>query len=146
MKKRTDRRYKLAAAVGILLLALPVVSLKAETKTYTLTLRAGNAGVFAPSKYPSKDGVEVTENYIRYQFVRGESLAEAGLAEDDEKLNALLRKIVIPREGYRLLTVEGLAEEEITKNTEYVLDYGRIVEHEKKTTVRNLYMPEELLK
>lgn len=146
MKKRTDRRYKLAVTVGILAACTSCRKSESGDENVYADAESRKCRCFRSSKYPSKDGVEVTENYIRYQFVRGESLAEAGLAEDDEKLNALLRKIVIPREGYRLLTVEGLAEEEITKNTEYVLDYGRIVEHEKKTTVRNLYMPEELLK
>lgn len=128
MRKRIKIQVSLMAALLFTAL-LPAVNLMADTRTYTLTVRAGNVGVFDTEKYASVDGlVEVTENYIKYQIPRGKSMTEQGYTSGDAQLNALFRSIVKTEESYSLRTIKGLADKKITKNTDYVLDYGKLVE------------------
>jgi hypothetical protein len=108
----------------------PTVELKADTKTYTVTLRAGNVGAFDTARVnlSGSSAVDVTENYIRFTVARGESLISAGFFASESALNSTLKNIVSTSESYMLLDTADLADLSITKNTDYVLDYAKLVD------------------
>ena len=115
-----------------------------ENRTYTVTLRAGNAGTFVTEDTDGifeMENVEYTSNYIRITVEKGETLADATgeIWTDDKALNAWCEKnIKVNNSKDRTYAYKPFAEKisitttPVEKNTEYVADYVRIVKEEKK--------------
>lgn len=126
----------LAAFIAVVMM-LPTTPVKAEEtakKTYTVTFRAGNVGRFqTESNNISGDNVEVTANYIKFTVAKGESLAQTfGFIGNDADLDAFFLNMTADIDsGYRLKNASswcaGAAEAAVNRNTEYVLDYAKLV-------------------
>lgn len=116
---------------------LPVTTVKAsaektaEKKCYTVTFRAGNAAVFDLDKINLPQGTEVTENYIKIKVAKGDKVTSVVQNwETDEKLTAWFSNCLkYEKEAvYRLKNFSNVADNVISKNTEYVLDYERLID------------------
>ena len=116
---------------------LPVTTVKAsaektaEKKCYTVTFRAGNAAVFDLDKINLPQGTEVTENYIKIKVAKGDKATSVVQNwETDEKLTAWFSNCLkYEKEAvYRLKNFSNVADNVISKNTEYVLDYERLID------------------
>jgi hypothetical protein len=122
---------KIVAAFAIIFAcaaSLSSVDAEAAGKTYTVTFRAGNVGRIDAGKIASGSTTEVTKNYIRFTVERGESLKSAGFFADNDTLNSTLRYAVTVDDNYMLLDLADVCDAAITRNTEYVLDYARLVD------------------
>lgn len=115
---------------------LPVTTVKAsaektaEKKCYTVTFRAGNAAVFDLDKINLPQGTEVTENYIKIKVAKGDKITSIVQNwETDAKLTAWFSNCLkYEKEAvYRLKNFSNVADNVISKNTEYVLDYERLI-------------------
>lgn len=134
-------------ALTLLFCAVPTTSIHAEStakKTYTVTFRAGNVGSFnLNANNTSGENIEATPNYIKFTVEKGECLSSTfDFISDDASLNAYLLNITSASNetdatdyidsGYRLRDVadwcEGAANTPINRNTEYVLDYAKLVD------------------
>ena len=126
-------------------LVLPATGAKAaevpekSAHEYTVTFRAGNVGTFATSDFAGNDKIEVKDNYIKVKVAKGETVASvAGETwKDDNTFNTWLKSNVdikknadgMPVYAVKDLTdTEGVVTASIKRNTEYVLDYGRLVD------------------
>ena len=105
-----------------------------DGKNYTVTFRAGNVGTFDTARISSQvKGVTVTDNYIKFEVKRGESLSQeyAAMCTDDATWNSELSYCVTTNPGYGLKNItdwgKDATTQTITRNTEYVLDYVKIV-------------------
>lgn len=116
---------------------LPVTTVKAsaektaEKKCYTVTFRAGNAAVFDLDKINLPQGTEVTENYIKIKVAKGDKITSVVKSwETDAKLTAWFSNCLkYEKEAvYRLKNFSNVADNVILKNTEYVLDYERLID------------------
>lgn len=116
---------------------LPVTTVKAsaektaEKKCYTVTFRAGNAAVFDLDKINLPQGTEVTENYIKIKVAKGDKITSIVQNwETDAKLTAWFSNCLkYEKEAvYRLKNFSNVADNVISKNTEYVLDYERLID------------------
>ncbi len=116
---------------------LPVTTVKAsaektaEKKCYTVTFRAGNAAVFDLDKINLPQGTEVTENYIKIKVAKGDKITSVVQSwETDAKLTAWFSNYLkYEKEAvYRLKNFSNVADNVISKNTEYVLDYERLID------------------
>lgn len=116
---------------------LPVTTVKAsaektaEKKCYTVTFRAGNAAVFDLDKINLPQGTEVTENYIKIKVAKGDEITSVVQSwETDAKLTAWFSNCLkYEKEAvYRLKNFSNVADNVISKNTEYVLDYERLID------------------
>ena len=92
-------------------LVLPMTTVKAseekevvEKRMYTVTFRAGNIACFDIDKITVSEGMEVTKNYIKVKVAKGDTLA-----------------FTVP--GW-----EGVVGTAVERNTEYVLDYKRLID------------------
>ncbi len=121
---------------AVLMLITIMPSMKAQatntgSKTYTITIRTGNTGTFDVKKI-STTNTEVTENYIRYTLIRGNSLKSAEFFKEDSNLYSFLEHVLIVEDGYFLRPISdwanGAVGKTISRNTEYVLDYGKLVD------------------
>jgi hypothetical protein len=122
---------KIVAALAIVLActaSYASVDAEAAGNTYTVTFRAGNVGRFDTSKIASSDKLEVQKNYIRFTLDKGESLVSVGFFADNDALNSMLRYAVTVDDNYMLLDFEDVCSEERSRNTEFVLDYARLVD------------------
>lgn len=102
----------------------------AEKKCYTVTFRAGNAAVFDLDKINLPQGTEVTENYIKIKVAKGDKITSIVQNwETDAKLTAWFSNCLkYEKEAvYRLKNFSNVADNVISKNTEYVLDYERLI-------------------
>lgn len=115
---------------------LPVTTVKAsaektaEKKCYTVTFRAGNAAVFDLDKINLPQGTEVTENYIKIKVAKGDKITSIVQNwETDAKLTAWFSNCLkYEKEAvYGLKNFSNVADNVISKNTEYVLDYERLI-------------------
>lgn len=116
---------------------LPVTTVKAsaektvEKKCYTVTFRAGNVAVFDLDKINLPQGTEVTENYIKIKVAKGDKITSVVQNwETDAKLTAWFSNCLkYEKEAvYRLKNFSNVADNVISKNTEYVLDYERLID------------------
>lgn len=116
---------------------LPVTTVKAsaektvEKKCYTVTFRAGNVAVFDLDKINLPQGTEVTENYIKIKVAKGDKITSIVQNwETDAKLTAWFSNCLkYEKEAvYRLKNFSNVADNVISKNTEYVLDYERLID------------------
>lgn len=137
MRKITQIFTCILAAVLLLTGILPTATVKAEgaaKHTYTVTFRAGNVGRFqTKSDNFLNENIEVTANYIKFKVEKGQSLASSfDFICDDAELDAFFLNITDDiNEGYRLKSTSdwcsGAAEAAVNRNTEYVLDYAKLV-------------------
>lgn len=146
MKKGMKFFAGVLAAFILFVSMMPSMTLRAETtekKTYTVTFRAGNVGSFnLNANNTSGDNIEATENYIKFTVEKGESLSSTfDFFSDDASLNAYFLNVTSKSDeadetnyidlGYRLKSVSdwcsGAAEATVNRNTEYVLDYAKLV-------------------
>ncbi len=98
--------------------------------TSTVTFRAGNVGTFDTSKISSIDGkLEVTENYLKFTVEKGDDLSE--FFADDAALDSTLAYCLDVEENYFLKDCDSYGASVGASNfhnTEYVLDYGVLVD------------------
>lgn len=137
MKKSVKFLTGVLAAFTLIANVFPTTLVKAETakKTYTVTFRAGNVGGFnLKADNLSGESIEATENYIKFTVEKGESLSSTfDFIEDDGSLEAYFLNVTSDSidSGYRLKEVSewaaDAAEVSVKKNTEYVLDYAKLV-------------------
>lgn len=148
MKKCVKFLTGVLTAFTLIASVFPTTPVNAETakKTYTVTFRAGNVGSFnLNAGNISGENIESTENYIKFTVEKGESLSSAfDFISDDASLDAYFLNVTSASDeaeyidaGYRLKDVsewaEGAAEKEVKRNTEYVLDYAKLVNPVKYT-------------
>lgn len=148
MKKSVKFLTGVLAAFTLIASVFPTTMVKAETekKTYTVTFRAGNVGSFnLDANNISGENIEVTENYIKFTVEKGESLNSTfDFISGDDSLDAYFLNVTSGSEeadyidaGYRLKEVsewaEGAADTAVKRNTEYVLDYAKLVNPVKYT-------------
>lgn len=133
------------AALAMTVCAFPATTVKAEesgqtVKTYTVTFRAGNVGSFHTELAEGMPNVEVTENYIKFTVPKGSTLNDTYFkeTEGDAALSAFISSLTSSTEdkdyidsGYRLKAISdwapGAGDNEVKRNTEYVLDYAKLV-------------------
>lgn len=139
--RRNISRYLFSVCM-IFILAVSTVSVVPvhAAATYTLTFRSGNVGSFDTAKVnaavKNSSLVEVKKEYIRVKAKRGTSVASAvydafGRAvQGSGDMNAMFLSFLSENKGYTLLdeaTWGPKASDTVRHNTEYVLDYGTIV-------------------
>lgn len=136
MKKATKICAGVLAAFVFMVGMLPAAQVKAENavRTYTVTFRAGNVGRFqAEAGIANNENIEVTANYIKFTVEKGQSLGSTyDFVSDDASLDAFFLNITDDiDEGYRLKSASnwcsGAAAAVVNRNTEYVLDYAKLV-------------------
>ena len=147
MRKNKKILAGLLVALTLIVSLLPASTVRAEEnddekteKTYTVTFRAGNVGTFNTDINTEQYSAKVTENYVKFSVKKGEKLP---FYDSDDALYAFLQTLtssVVGDDGttidyiktnYRLRPItdwaDGAATKEISRNTEYVLDYVRLV-------------------
>lgn len=132
MRKSKKIIAGMMTALALFVITIPNVDVKADTasaKTYTVTFRAGNVGEFNQNVADS-DSIDVEKNYIKIQVEKNHSLND--FFADSDALNAYFLNVTDVKTGYQLKNVSELAEnittQEIKRNTEYVLDYVKLVD------------------
>ncbi len=151
MRKMMKLFAGVLAAFTLLVSMMPATEVKAENtekKTYTVTFRAGNVGSFnLNANNISGENIEATENYIKFTVEKGESLSSTfDFISNDASLDAYFLNVTSANDetdaayidsGYRLKAASdwcaGAAEAAVNRNTEYVLDYAKLVNPVKYT-------------
>lgn len=119
-------------------LVLPMTTVKAseekeavEKRMYTVTFRAGNIACFDTDKITVSDGMEVTKNYIKVKVAKGDTLAFTVPGwESDARLTSWFSNCLhYEKEAtYGLKAFNGVVGTAVERNTEYVLDYKRLID------------------
>ncbi len=119
-------------------MVLPMTTVKAseekevaEKRMYTVTFRAGNIACFDTDKITVSDGMEVTKNYIKVKVARGDTLAFTVPGwESDARLTSWFSNCLHYEKeaAYRLKAFNGVVGTAVERNTEYVLDYKRLID------------------
>lgn len=119
-------------------LVLPMTTVKAseekeavEKRMYTVTFRAGNVASFDTDKITVSDGMEVTKNYIKVKVAKGDTLAFTVPGwESDARLTSWFSNCLHYEKeaAYRLKAFNGVVGTAVERNTEYVLDYKRLID------------------
>lgn len=134
-------RYGMAIfMIGAMLLqSVPVMAVQtrelSEEKIYTVTIRAGNVGTFRISDFLQDETITATKNYIKVKVEKGKTVADVvdGWTDENAFYAWLLEHVDIEKnnQGEPLYEIKPMkaVTEEVIKNTEYVLDYARIVEN-----------------
>lgn len=119
-------------------LVLPMTTVKAseekevvEKRMYTVTFRAGNIACFDIDKITVSEGMEVTKNYIKVKVAKGDTLAftvpgwesDAGLTSWFSNCLHYEKEV-----AYGLKAFNGVVGTVVERNTEYVLDYKRLID------------------
>ena len=118
-------------------LVLPMTTVKAseekevvEKRMYTVTFRAGNIACFDIDKITVSEGMEVTKNYIKVKVVKGDTLAFTVPGwESDARLTSWFSNCLHYEKeaAYGLKAFNGVVGTVVERNTEYVLDYKRLI-------------------
>ena len=118
-------------------LVLPMTTVKAseekevvEKRMYTVTFRAGNIACFDIDKITVSEGMEVTKNYIKVKVVKGDTLAFTvpGWESDAGLTSWFSNCLHYEKEAaYGLKAFNGVVGTAVERNTEYVLDYKRLI-------------------
>ena len=119
-------------------LVLPMTTVKAseekevvEKRMYTVTFRAGNIACFDIDKITVSDGMEVTKNYIKVKVAKGDTLAFTVPGwESDARLTSWFSNCLHYEKeaAYGLKAFNGVVGTAVERNTEYVLDYKRLID------------------
>lgn len=119
-------------------LVLPMTTVKAseekeavEKRMYTVTFRAGNIACFDTDKITVSDGMEVTKNYIKVKVAKGDTLAfTVSDWESDARLTSWFSNCLHYEKeaAYGLKAFNGVVGTAVERNTEYVLDYKRLID------------------
>lgn len=119
-------------------LVLPMTTVKAseekeavEKRMYTVTFRAGNIACFDTDKITVSDGMEVTKNYIKVKVAKGDILAFTVPGwESDARLTSWFSNCLHYEKeaAYGLKAFSGIVGTAVERNTEYVLDYKRLID------------------
>lgn len=118
-------------------MVLPMTTVKAseekeavEKRMYTVTFRAGNVASFDTDKITVSDGMEVTKNYIKVKVAKGDTLAFTvpGWESDAGLTSWFSNCLHYEKEAaYGLKDFNGVVGTAVERNTEYVLDYKRLI-------------------
>lgn len=119
-------------------MVLPMTTVKAseekevaEKRMYTVTFRAGNIACFDTDKITVSDGMEVTKNYIKVKVAKGDTLAFTvpGWESDAGLTSWFSNCLHYEKEAaYGLKAFSGVVGTAVERNTEYVLDYKRLID------------------
>ena len=119
-------------------MVLPMTTVKAseekeavEKRMYTVTFRAGNVASFDTDKITVSDGMEVTKNYIKVKVAKGDTLAFTvpGWESDAGLTSWFSNCLHYEKEAaYGLKDFNGVVGTAVERNTEYVLDYKRLID------------------
>ena len=119
-------------------MVLPMTTVKAseekevaEKRMYTVTFRAGNIACFDTEKITVSDGMEVTKNYIKVKVAKGDTLAFTVPGwESDARLTSWFSNCLHYEKeaAYGLKAFNGVVGTAVERNTEYVLDYKRLID------------------
>lgn len=119
-------------------MVLPMTTVKAseekevaEKRMYTVTFRAGNVASIDTDKITVSDGMEVTKNYIKVKVAKGDTLAFAvpGWESDAGLTSWFSNCLHYEKEAvYGLKAFSGIVGTAVERNTEYVLDYKRLID------------------
>ena len=119
-------------------LVLPMTTVKAseekevvKKRMYTVTFRAGNVASFDIDKITVSDGMEVTKNYIKVKVAKGDTLAFTvpGWESDAGLTSWFSNCLHYEKEAaYGLKAFSGVVGTAVERNTEYVLDYKRLID------------------
>ena len=119
-------------------MVLPMTTVKAseekevaEKRMYTVTFRAGNIASFDTDKITVSDGMEVTKNYIKVKVAKGDTLAFTVPGwESDARLTSWFSNCLHYEKeaAYGLKAFNGVVGTAVERNTEYVLDYKRLID------------------
>lgn len=119
-------------------MVLPMTTVKAseekevaEKRMYTVTFRAGNIACFDTDKITVSDGMEVTKNYIKVKVAKGDTLAFTVPGwESDARLTSWFSNCLHYEKeaAYGLKVFNGVVGTAVERNTEYVLDYKRLID------------------
>lgn len=119
-------------------MVLPMTTVKAseekevaEKRMYTVTFRAGNVASIDTDKITVSDGMEVTKNYIKVKVAKGDTLAFTVPGwESDARLTSWFSNCLhYEKEAeYGLKAFSGIVGTAVERNTEYVLDYKRLID------------------
>lgn len=119
-------------------LVLPMTTVKAseekeavEKRMYTVTFRAGNIACFDIDKITVSEGMEVTKNYIKVKVAKGDTLAFTvpGWKSDARLTSWFSNCLHYEKEAaYGLKAFNGVVGTAVERNTEYVLDYKRLID------------------
>ena len=121
-----------------LAMVLPMTTVKAseekeavEKRMYTVTFRAGNIACFDIDKITVSEGMEVTKNYIKVKVAKGDTLAFTVPGwESDARLTSWFSNCLHYEKeaAYGLKAFNGVVGTVVERNTEYVLDYKRLID------------------
>ena len=119
-------------------LVLPMTTVKAseekevvEKRMYTVTFRAGNIACYDIDKINVSEGMEVTKNYIKVKVAKGDTLAFTVPGwESDARLTSWFSNCLHYEKeaAYGLKAFNGVVGTAVERNTEYVLDYKRLID------------------
>lgn len=119
-------------------LVLPMTTVKAseekevvEKRMYTVTFRAGNIACFDIDKITVSEGMEVTKNYIKVKVAKGDTLAFTVPGwESNARLTSWFSNCLHYEKeaAYGLKAFNGVVGTVVERNTEYVLDYKRLID------------------
>ena len=119
-------------------LVLPMTTVKASEekeavgkRMYTVTFRAGNIACFDIDKITVSEGMEVTKNYIKVKVAKGDTLAFTvpGWESDAGLTSWFSNCLHYEKEAaYGLKAFNGVVGTAVERNTEYVLDYKRLID------------------
>ena len=119
-------------------LVLPMTTVKAseekeavEKRMYTVTFRAGNIACFDIDKITVSEGMEVTKNYIKVKVAKGDTLAFTVPGwESDARLTSWFSNCLHYEKeaAYGLKDFNDVVGTAVERNTEYVLDYKRLID------------------
>ena len=119
-------------------LVLPMTTVKAseekevvEKRMYTVTFRAGNIACFDIDKITVSEGMEVTKNYIKVKGAKVDTLAFTVPGwESDARLTSWFSNCLHYEKeaAYGLKAFNGVVGTVVERNTEYVLDYKRLID------------------
>ena len=119
-------------------LVLPMTTVKAseekevvEKRMFTVTFRAGNIACFDIDKITVSEGMEVTKNYIKVKVAKGDTLAFTVPGwESDARLTSWFSNCLHYEKeaAYGLKAFNGVVGTVVERNTEYVLDYKRLID------------------
>ena len=119
-------------------MVLPMTTVKAseekevaEKRMYTVIFRAGNVASIDTDKITVSDGMEVTKNYIKVKVAKGDTLAFTvpGWESDAGLTSWFSNCLHYEKEAvYGLKAFSGIVGTAVERNTEYVLDYKRLID------------------